>query len=117
MATSELEVSWAGRHAVVRMPAEMDVVNSGCLSDQLSAVAAQLPEVITVDMTATVFCDSAGIAALAKARQLAAAGGGQLRLAVGDSPVGRILQLTGLDQVVPIYRDVGQSLATPFDPA
>ena len=79
----------------------------------LAAVSGQSPEVITADLTATSFCDSAGVEALAGASQRAATAGAELRLAIGDSPVARILQLTGLDAVMPIYRDAGHSLATP----
>jgi anti-anti-sigma factor len=62
-----------------------------------------------------VFCDSTGIRALALARERAAGAGTELRLAVGDSPVRRMLQLTGLDQLMPCYRDARHSLATPRD--
>jgi phosphoserine phosphatase RsbU/P len=109
----ERDVHWSGRHAVVTMPAEMDMTNSSDVSDLLAAVAGQFPEVITADMTATMFCDSAGVNALARAHELTAACGGELRLALGDSPAARIVQLTGLNQIVPLYRDVQQSLATP----
>jgi anti-anti-sigma factor len=109
----QLGVSWLGRHAVVTMPAELDSANSADVSDLLSAVAAEDPEVITGDLTSTTFCDSAGMHAIARASEHAALGGAELRLAVGDSPVARILQLTGLDQVMPLYHDVQQSLDTP----
>jgi phosphoserine phosphatase RsbU/P len=109
----EREVRWSGRHAIVTMPAEMDPTNSSDVSDLLAAAASQSPEVITADMTATTFCDSAGVHALARAHELAAASGSELRLALGDSPAARIIQLIGLDQIVPVYRDVQQSLATP----
>jgi anti-sigma B factor antagonist len=69
--------------------------------------------VIIADMTATMFCDSAGVHALARAHELAAASGSELRPAAGGSPAARILQLLGLDQIVPVYRDVQQSLAPP----
>jgi anti-anti-sigma regulatory factor len=59
------------------------------------------------------FCDSAVVRALARAHGLAATGGSELRLALGDSPTARIIQLTGLDQIMPVYRDVQESLATP----
>jgi anti-anti-sigma factor len=95
------------------MPAEIDMTNSSDVSDLLAAVVRQSPEVITADMTATTFCDSAGVGALAHAYELAAAGGSELRLALGDSPTARIIQLIGLDQIVPVYRDVQQSLAIP----
>jgi anti-sigma B factor antagonist len=68
---------------------------------------------ITADMTATEFCDSAGVRALVRAHERAAASGAELRLALGDSPAARIIQLIGLDQIVPLYRDVQQSLDTP----
>jgi phosphoserine phosphatase RsbU/P len=106
-------VAWSGRHAVVTMPAEVDITNAADVSDLLAAVAGESPEVITADMTATVFCDSAAVRALVRAHELAVAGGSELRLAQGESPVARIIQLTGLDQIVPVYRSVQQSLATP----
>src|SRR6266705_1905221 len=99
------------------MPEEIDLVNSAGVHEQLAAVAGQSPDVITIDMTSTMFCDSAGIQMLTRVRELAAAGGSEMRIAVGRSPVARILQLTGLDQVMPIYRDVQQSLGTPRDTA
>ena len=95
------------------MPTEMDITNASDISDLVAAVTGQSPEVITADMTATVFCDSSGVHALARARELAAAGGSELRLALGGSPTARIIQLIGLDQIVPVYRDVEESLATP----
>jgi len=76
-------------------------------------VIGQSPEVITADMTATVFCDSSGVNALARAHEQAAASGSELRLALGGSPTAHIVQLIGLDQIVPVYRDVEESLATP----
>jgi phosphoserine phosphatase RsbU/P len=113
----ERDVRWSGRHAVVTMPAEIDITSASGVSDLLAAVAAESPEVITADMTATTFCDSAGVNALARAHELAAAGGSELRLALGDSPATRVIQLIGLDQIVPLYRDVQQSLATPRERA
>jgi anti-sigma B factor antagonist len=112
MSDNGLRISRRRRHVVVTAPAEIDLVNVSVLSDQLTA-ACRSPNVVTVDMTATTFCDSAGIRALAHAWRLAAANGGELRLAIGGSPARRVLELTGLDQLVPVYRDVHQSLNTP----
>ena len=106
-------VHWSGRHVVVTMPAAMDITNAPGVSDLLAAVIGESPEVITADMSATVFCDSAGVQALARAHELAAANDGELRLALGDSPAARVIQLIGLDQIVPLHHDVQQSLATP----
>jgi anti-anti-sigma factor len=83
------------------------------VDEQLKAVAGQTPDLITADLTGTVFCDSAGVYVLTRTHELVAAKGGELRLAIGDSPVARIFELTGLDQIMPVYRDVQQSLDTP----
>ena len=115
MTGQELQVSWSGRHAVVTMPDEIDLGNSGAVDEQLKAVAGQVPDLITADLTGTVFCDSAGVYVITRAYELVAANGGELRLALGDSPVARIFELTGLDQIMPVYRDVQQSLDTPRD--
>ena len=56
---------------------------------------------------------AAGVGALARAYELAAERGAELRLALGDSPGARIIQLIALDQIVPVYHDVEQSLSTP----
>ena len=106
-------VRWSGRHAVVTMPDEIDVTNSARVVSLLAGVAAERPDIITADMTGTNFCDSSGIHALARGHRLTAANGGELRLAVGASPAARVLQLTGLDQVLPVFADVQQSLDTP----
>ena len=95
------------------MPGETDVINAPDVAGLIAAAASGSPEVITADLTATVFCDSAGVEVLARARDMAAARGLEFRVALGGSPVARILQLTGLDEVVPLYRDVPHSLATP----
>ncbi len=109
----DLRVRWSGRHAIVTMPGEIDVINAPDVAELLSAAAAGSAEVITADLTTTVFCDSAGIQVLARTRDMAAARGAEFRLALGGSPVARILQLTGLDEVMPLYRDVPDSLAAP----
>ncbi len=105
------QVRWLGRHAVVRPPRELDVTNAGGFSDLLVSVAAQRPEILTVDMTAADFCDSAGLHAITHARQLLLDHGAELRMVLGDSPVRRILQLNGLDQVVPLFDTVELSIA------
>lgn len=111
--TAEQGVRWSGRNAVVTMPTEIDLTNSASLDDLLAGVAAQSPATITVDLTGTSFCDSAGINVLVRAHHLAAGNGGELRIALGESPVARIIQLVGLDQIMPIYPDVQQSLEAP----
>jgi anti-anti-sigma factor len=110
MTAPDQGVRWSGRHAIVAMPDEIDLTNSGDLNEQLAGVIAESPETVTVDLTTTTFCDSAGINVLARAHELATASGAELRIALGHSPVARIIQLVGLDQIVPVYPDVQHSL-------
>lgn len=102
----------SARHIVVTAPAELDVASAADLSSRLQA-ACEATDMITVDMTATTFCDMAGVRALRRARDLARASGGELRLASSCSAVLRILRLTGLDRAGPVYANVRQSLRTP----
>ncbi len=113
MTGHELHVSWTGRHAIVTMPEEIDLGNSADVGEQLKTVAGRSPELVTADLTGTVFCDSAGVYVLTRAHQLVSASGGEFRLALGNSPVARIFELTGLDKIMPVYRDVQQSRDTP----
>ncbi len=93
------------------MPAEIDATNAADAEAFLLALIGQAPEFITADLTGTTFCDSAGVRVILVAHRGAAAAGLEFRLAVGESPVSRILDLTGVDQVVPLYHDVLASLA------
>ncbi|HEX9066895.1 MAG TPA: STAS domain-containing protein [Streptosporangiaceae bacterium] len=113
MTSPDATVLWDGRRAVVTLPAEIDVTNSARLDELLAEVAGQRPVIMVADMTGTSFCDSSGIHALAHAYRLAAANGGEFRVAIGASPAVRVLQLTGLDQVLPVYDDLRQALDAP----
>jgi phosphoserine phosphatase RsbU/P len=107
----EGSVRWTGRHAVVTLPEEIDLLNAADVADLLTAVASESPDVITADMSGTEFCDSAAVHALVRASRQVAARGGELRIALGGTPMARMIRLIGLDQVVPVYRDVSESLA------
>ena len=98
------------------MPAEIDATNSAAVADQLSAVIDMSPGVIIADLTGTQFCDSTGIRVLARAHELAAAAGAEMRLTAGGSPVTRMLQLTGLDKLIPADRDTRPFPGTPRHP-
>lgn len=113
MSAHRSQIYWSGSHAVVVMPAEIDVLSSPSVENLLATLLAEVPAVVTADLSQTDFCDSAGVHVLARAHRTAAGAGTELRLCIGDSPCARILELTGLDQVLPVYPDVRQSLATP----
>ena len=98
---------------VVIAPEEIDITNAGALRAALLHAAARPGPALVVDMTRTRFCDSAGLHALIGAHKRAQAEGRHLRLAVTGAQVRRILALTALDRLIPVYTSLDQALAHP----
>jgi anti-sigma B factor antagonist len=98
---------------VVIAPQEIDITNAGELRAALLHAAARPGAVLVVDMTRTRFCDSAGLHALIGAHKRAQAEGRQVRLAVTEAQVRRILALTALDGLIPVFTSLDQALAHP----
>ncbi|HTX27877.1 MAG TPA: PAS domain S-box protein [Streptosporangiaceae bacterium] len=96
-------VTWAGRQAIVAFPGQVDVSNAGQLRDRLLSVINRGASILIADMTGTVSLDHAGVDAIARACQRAAASGTQLRLVVTAPVVRRVLTIEGLDRLVSIY--------------
>jgi anti-sigma B factor antagonist len=105
---------------VVTAPEEIDLANAAGL--QAALLEAARPELarpelaepgralVVVDMSRTRFCDSAGLNALVGAARQARAEGGEVRLVVGGASVARIVALTGVDRVIPIYASLEDAL-------
>src|ERR1700749_1160418 len=67
---------------------------------------------LVVDMTATTFCDSAGITALVRASRRAEATGATMRGAAIGPPVLRVFSLVGIDRLIDIYPTVEAARAS-----
>jgi len=104
---------WVGRVAVITLPAEIDLANAELVRQDLLSAVAQGATRVIADMTATTFCDSAGIAALVRVVQRAAAHGSGLRLAASAPAVTRVLALTGVDKLIEVYPSVAAAMADP----
>jgi anti-sigma B factor antagonist len=96
---------------VVATPEEIDITNATELRTALLEASAAGAGTIVVDMTRTLFCDSAGLHALVGARRRALAEGGAVVLAVSGGAVLRILTLTGLGAAIPNYASLEEALA------
>ena len=96
---------------VVAAPEEIDITNATGLRTALLEASADGPGTLVVDMTRTLFCDSAGLHALVGAHRRALAEGGGVLLAVSGEPVLRVLTLTGLDTVIPNFTSLEEALA------
>lgn len=111
--SGERQLVWVGRVAIMTLPAEVDIANAEYVRDDLLSVMAQGASLVIADMTATTFCDSAGVSALVRVARRAAAGGSRLWLAAGTPAVTRVLTLTGVDKLIEIYPSVAAALADP----
>jgi hypothetical protein len=60
-------VRWAGRRAVVTLPAHIDVSNAGQIGGELLSVISGGVRAQTADLTTTVWCDHAGAGAVVRA--------------------------------------------------
>jgi anti-sigma B factor antagonist len=95
---------------VVATPEEVDITNATELRTALLEASADGPGTLVVDMTRTLFCDSAGLHALVGAHRRAVSEGGAVLLAVTGEPVLRILALTGLGAVIPNFTSLEEAL-------
>lgn len=96
---------------IVPLPSEIDMTNNEIVTRDLLAALRPGVRVIVADLTATTFCDSAGIRSLALAYQQSAQSNVDLRLAVSpDGPVRRVLEIMDLVNVLAIYPSVEAAL-------
>jgi anti-sigma B factor antagonist len=112
-----LPVQWAQRVAVVRLPAETDLCNAEQVRDTLLAVLNTGVPTLIADLTATTFCGCDGLGAIVRAHQRAQAAGAQVRLATRTPIVLRLLSLTYVDRLVPVFDSVHAAWPADAGPA
>jgi anti-sigma B factor antagonist len=110
VSAGHVPVLWVDNAAVVSAPAEIDVVNAGDVLGCLLTVIREGPAVLIVDLTATTFCDSAAVHTLVHAFKQARASCVELRLALGGPAVSRLLEITGVNQLIGTYPTAPESL-------
>jgi anti-sigma B factor antagonist len=98
----------AGSHAILTMPAEIDLTNADQVRQALFGALGHDP-VLIVDMTGTTFCDSAGVQAVIAACRVAGATGTEFRLVA--TAVLRIFTVVGADQLISVYPTLEDALA------
>jgi len=96
---------------VVATPEDVDITNADGLRAALLQSAALGPWTLVVDMTRTLFCDTAGLHALVGAHKRAQAQGGRLLLVLPGATGLRIFSITGLDCVIPNFPSLEEALA------
>jgi anti-sigma B factor antagonist len=101
MSATSYPTRWADRCAIITLPAEIDVTNAEEIRQALLTAVGRGPDILVIDMSATTFCDSAGVNAIISAHREAGANSTELRLVT--TAVLRIFKLIGADQLMPIH--------------
>ncbi len=108
----ELRTRICGDHIVVALSAELDICKAAVT---IAAIAGRRPgreHCVIVDLQALDFIDCAALRALARAQQRARAAGGQVLLAAPAGTLARVLDLTGLGDVLGVHASVASALAS-----
>jgi anti-sigma B factor antagonist len=103
------------RQAVITLPEEIDMSNVSQVHGTLVRALDDGTAVLIADAARTMFCDSATITMLLRAHNRAAATGAELRIAASP-PIRRVLELTGADRILHVYRTVAAAVAAPPPP-
>jgi anti-sigma B factor antagonist len=85
---------------VVVVEGELDLSTADQLNETLDSAIASGTGPIVLDLQALRFCDSAGLAVLVKTHNLLGGEGRRLVIASPSTAVSRVLELSGLDQVI-----------------
>jgi anti-sigma B factor antagonist len=102
--------SGAGACTVVRVAGEADLTTTS-LSEVLTAEAEKKPGLLLIDLSALRFLDSTALRMIIAAHLRVQRDGGRLALVHPAPPVARVVQLMGVDQLMPVYDSVDQAIA------
>lgn len=91
---------WDGAGVCLRLAGELDLSTAGELNAEIDRLATAGERQFLLDLTDLTFCDSTGIAAFVRGDNRAAAAGGWLRITGSTGRVDRVLQVTGLAEVL-----------------
>lgn len=88
---------------IVCVSGEIDLSNAADVRDAIGAAVSEAATTVVVDLTGTLYLDSAGISMLFQLAERLSRSRQELRLVVPpDSPIRAVLRLTSLDQVIPV---------------
>jgi anti-sigma B factor antagonist len=109
LTVSAAELDFAGGPCtVLRLAGEADVTTKA-LAAALDAAVARKPRLLLVEMSALTFIDSSAVHQVTRAYQRLKAEGGALALVSPSGPVARLLDLTQIDRVIPVYRSIEEA--------
>ena len=105
-----LTTSHEGDICVVHVAGEVDVYTSPSLKAALADAGGNGCHVVVADLGKVPFIDSSGLGVLVGALRRMREAGGELRLVSEHDAVVKILRITGLDRVFPLYATLDLAL-------
>ncbi len=105
----------AGAFTVVSVFGEIDLASEPQLREALEPLLREPNPQLVLDLTHVDFCDSTGMSLLVLSRRRLGRSG-RLLLAGAQPHMERLLNVTGLDRVLPMYATVADATATAAVP-
>ncbi|WP_448630333.1 STAS domain-containing protein [Cellulomonas soli] len=99
-----------GDRAVVMVSGEIDVSSADALRDGLRALVDEGRTDLVVDLSGVSFMDSTGLGVLVGTLKRVRLAGGRLELVVAGDRLGRLFELTALDQVFSLHPTLADAL-------
>ena len=100
-----------GTWAMAVLPGEIDMTCAADVGANLGTLLGEGIAVLVADMTASSFCDTAGVQALVAVHHAARAAGAQLRLVVPAATIRRAFELLEVDRVLHLYPSLDEAMA------
>jgi anti-sigma B factor antagonist len=97
-------------YTLVELAGEADIVGSETLHAVLEAETRRRPALLIIEMSALRYMDSAALQAIVRANLALARNGGRLALVRPHENVARVLEMTEVDQMVPVYASVAEAV-------
>jgi len=96
---------------IVAIRGELDIATSPGVRELLSEAARDKARPLVVDLTACEFIDSTGLAALLHGAKPTQNGESHVALVSPGGDVRRLLELTAIDQTIPVFADLEGAVA------
>jgi anti-sigma B factor antagonist len=100
-----------GDIVVVAIAGELDMATAPQLQDQITDLLDKGRSRLVFDLAEVSFCDSTGLSVFVRAKNSCDEAGGGVRLAAPQRGVLRILEVSGLVEVMPTYPTVDEAVA------
>jgi anti-sigma B factor antagonist len=97
-----------GRGTVLQVEGELDMATAPALEDALAD--AGFAERLVIDLTACTFVDSSAVRVLVSSARDSEAASGSLALVVADPGILRVLEISGVDTMLPVHETLDAAL-------